>query len=85
MRIGRLVNEDHFVTTLPFRNYLHLPTTQCACADFGDFAKQRNGSGGREKRSMPLSYTQNSKKLSRKNYTITEQNPGELKQLSSQY
>jgi hypothetical protein len=24
----------------------HLPTTQCACADFGDFAKQRNGGGG---------------------------------------
>jgi hypothetical protein len=27
----------------------HLPTTQCACADFWDFAKQRNGGGGREK------------------------------------
>jgi hypothetical protein len=31
------------------RNGSHLPTTQCACADFGDFAKQRNGCGGREK------------------------------------
>jgi hypothetical protein len=28
---------------------LHLPTTQCSCADFGDFAKQRNGGGSREK------------------------------------
>jgi hypothetical protein len=27
----------------------HLPTTQCAFADFGDLAKQRNGGGGREK------------------------------------
>jgi hypothetical protein len=26
-----------------------LATTQCACADFVDFAKQRNGGGGREK------------------------------------
>jgi hypothetical protein len=48
IRIGWLVNENHFVTTSPFRNCPHLPTTQCACADFGDFAKQRNG-GGREK------------------------------------
>jgi hypothetical protein len=23
----------------------HLPTTQCACVDFGDFAKQHNGGG----------------------------------------
>jgi hypothetical protein len=30
-------------------NDLHLPTTQCACADFGDFAKQRNGDSSREK------------------------------------
>jgi hypothetical protein len=49
MRIGWLVNNDHFMTTSPFRNCPHLPTTQCACADFGDFAKQRNGGGGREK------------------------------------
>jgi hypothetical protein len=27
----------------------HLPTTQCACPDFGDFAKQRNGDGDCEK------------------------------------
>jgi hypothetical protein len=27
----------------------HLSTSQCACADFGDFAKQRNGGGSREK------------------------------------
>jgi hypothetical protein len=26
------------------RNGSHLPTTQCACADFVDFATQRNGS-----------------------------------------
>jgi hypothetical protein len=24
----------------------YLPTTQCACVDFRDFAKQRNGGGG---------------------------------------
>jgi hypothetical protein len=35
--------EDHFVTTSPFRNCPHLPTTQCACADFWNFAKKRNG------------------------------------------
>jgi hypothetical protein len=29
--------------TSPFRNGSHLPTTQCACADFVDFATQRNG------------------------------------------
>jgi hypothetical protein len=28
---------------------LHLPTTQCACADFEDFANQRNGDGRCEK------------------------------------
>jgi hypothetical protein len=27
----------------------HLPTTQCACANFLDFATQRNGRRGREK------------------------------------
>jgi hypothetical protein len=53
MRIGWLVNEGHFVTTSPFRNSPYLPTTQCACADFGDFAKQRNGGGGREKDTVP--------------------------------
>jgi hypothetical protein len=35
--------------TSPFRNDSHLPTTQCACVDFWDFAKQHNGGGGREK------------------------------------
>jgi hypothetical protein len=49
MRIGWLVNGDRFVMTSPFRNFLHLPTTQCACAEFLDFAKQLNGGGGREK------------------------------------
>jgi hypothetical protein len=34
----------------------HLPTTQCTCADFGDFAKQRNGSGGREKDKKVLGF-----------------------------
>jgi hypothetical protein len=34
--------------TSPFRNGSHLPTTQCAYANFVDFATQRNG-GGREK------------------------------------
>jgi hypothetical protein len=38
---------QNFITTLPFQNGSHLPTTQCACADFVDFATQRNG--GREK------------------------------------
>jgi hypothetical protein len=33
---------------MSLRNGSHLPTTQCACADFVDFAKQYNG-GGREK------------------------------------
>jgi hypothetical protein len=46
MRIGQLVNENHFVTTTYFRNGSHLPTTQCACADF---TTQRNGGGSREK------------------------------------
>jgi hypothetical protein len=40
------VNADHFVLTLRFRNCLYLPTTQCACAEFEDFAKQYNGGGG---------------------------------------
>jgi hypothetical protein len=43
------MEQCHFVTTSPFRNGSHLPTTQCACADFVDFATQRNGGGGREK------------------------------------
>jgi hypothetical protein len=37
----------------------HLPTTQCACAEFEDFAKQRNGCSGREKhllRSLKISF-----------------------------
>jgi hypothetical protein len=32
-----------------FSDFSHLPTTQCACADFVDFATQHNGGGGREK------------------------------------
>jgi hypothetical protein len=55
--IGWLVNEDHFVTTTPCRNCPHLPTTQCTCADFGDFAKERNGGGGREKDLYPAGYS----------------------------
>jgi hypothetical protein len=46
MRIGWLVNVTIWERALSLRSVLHLPTTQCACADFGDFAKQRNGSGG---------------------------------------
>jgi hypothetical protein len=34
---------------LSLQNVLHLPTTQCACADFCNFAKQRNGGSGHEK------------------------------------
>jgi hypothetical protein len=49
IRIGWLVNENHFVMTSPFRNGSHLPTTQCACANFVDFATQRNGHRCREK------------------------------------
>jgi hypothetical protein len=37
---------EHFVTTMPFPNCrIYQPPS----ADFGDFAKQRNGAGGREK------------------------------------
>jgi hypothetical protein len=50
-----LVNENHFVTTSPFRNSSHLPTTQCACANFVDFATQSNG--GREKHLLGLHAT----------------------------
>jgi hypothetical protein len=46
MRIGWLVNENNFERVMSLRNGSHLPTTQCACADF---AKQRNGGGAREK------------------------------------
>jgi hypothetical protein len=50
MRIGWLVNEDNFERAMSLRNGSHLPTTtQCARAEFEDFAKQRNGGGGREK------------------------------------
>jgi hypothetical protein len=49
MCIGCLVNEANFERALSLRNGPHLPTTQCACAEFEDFAKQRNGGGGREK------------------------------------
>jgi hypothetical protein len=42
--------DDNLERALSLRNVLHLPTTQCACADFGDFAKRRNNGGGsREK------------------------------------
>jgi hypothetical protein len=34
---------------MSLRNGSHLPTTQCAGADFMDFATQRNGGRGREK------------------------------------
>jgi hypothetical protein len=37
------------LATSPFRNGSHLPTTQCACADFVEFAMQRNGGSGRGK------------------------------------
>jgi hypothetical protein len=38
----------------PFRKdnaivLIYHPPTQCACADFGDFAKQRNGDDDHEK------------------------------------
>jgi hypothetical protein len=46
MRIGWLVNEDNFERALSLRNGHHLPTTQCAFAEFEDFSKQRNGGGG---------------------------------------
>jgi hypothetical protein len=47
--IGWLVNEDNFERALSLQNGPHLPTTQCACADFEYFAEKRNGGGGREK------------------------------------
>jgi hypothetical protein len=43
-----LVNAEHFRNNALFK-LSHLPTTQCECVDFRDFAKQRNGGGGREK------------------------------------
>jgi hypothetical protein len=49
MRIGWLANENHFERAMSLRNGSHLPTTQCACADFVDFAMQRNGGRVREK------------------------------------
>jgi hypothetical protein len=42
---------------MSLRNGSHLPTTQCACADFGDFATQRNGGGGgreKDQYTMPI-------------------------------
>jgi hypothetical protein len=39
----------HFERALSLRNGSHFPTTQCARADFEDFATQRNGGGSREK------------------------------------
>jgi hypothetical protein len=46
MRIGWLVNAEHFVTKMPFSNCgIYQPPN----VHFGDYAKQRNGSGGREK------------------------------------
>jgi hypothetical protein len=41
--------EYHFERAMSLRNGSHLPTTQCACADFVDFATQRNGGRGCEK------------------------------------
>jgi hypothetical protein len=38
-------------------NGSHLPTTQCACADFVDFTTQRNGRRGREKDLLGKSWT----------------------------
>jgi hypothetical protein len=49
MHIGWLVNENHFERAMSLRNGPYLPTTQCACADFVDFAMQHNGGGGRKK------------------------------------
>jgi hypothetical protein len=49
MRIVWFVDDDNFKREMSFRNGPHLPTTQCACAEFEDFAKQCNGGGGREK------------------------------------
>jgi hypothetical protein len=40
---------DNLERAMSLQNVLHLPTTQCTCADFWDFAKQRNGGGSREK------------------------------------
>jgi hypothetical protein len=52
MRIGWLVNADNFKTAMSLRKDLHLPTRQCACAEFEDFAKQRNGGGGRREKDL---------------------------------
>jgi hypothetical protein len=38
-----------FERAMSLRNGPHLPTTQCACAELKDFAKQCSGSGSREK------------------------------------
>jgi hypothetical protein len=46
---NNLPYNNHFVTTSLFRNGSHLPTTQCARADFVDFATQRNGGSSHEK------------------------------------
>jgi hypothetical protein len=45
--IGKCDNMERTMSLL--RNVLHLPTTQCACVNFRDFAKQRNGGRSREK------------------------------------
>jgi hypothetical protein len=39
MRIGWLANENHFERAMSLRNGSHLPTTQCACADFAAVKK----------------------------------------------
>jgi hypothetical protein len=41
---------------MSLQNGSHLPTTQCACADFVDFATQRNGGSGREKDLLVIHY-----------------------------
>jgi hypothetical protein len=43
--VGKFKQFEKGVMTLEFTN--HLP--QCTCAEFYNFAKQRNGDGGREK------------------------------------
>jgi hypothetical protein len=48
MRIGWLVNENHYERAMSLRNGSHFPTTQCTCVDFEDFAAQCNGGSNRE-------------------------------------
>jgi hypothetical protein len=60
MRIGWLVNEDNFERAMSLRNGPHFPTTQSACVEFEDFARQRNGGSGHEKDQLtPICITAN--------------------------